>query len=124
LAIAPARKSQPSGLPGLRQATTKPTAPKAAENQTGAAPPLEFRLWRARLARGTLAAINTSTTPPSTAAVTGDASRKRRAVTSTVCDACALAGGGFTTNPTLRRDRSGNVTARPALVRRLHQPIG
>ena len=30
---------QPSGLPGFRQATTKPTTAKAAETQTGAEPP-------------------------------------------------------------------------------------
>jgi hypothetical protein len=35
---------QPSGLPGLRPATTKPTIAKGAMIQTGSEPPLAFRL--------------------------------------------------------------------------------
>ena len=69
--------AHPSGLRGLRQATTNPTTPKAAENQTGSEPLLAFTLWCARRARGTSAIIKTSSTPPSTSAVVGDANRKR-----------------------------------------------
>ena len=36
--------TQPSGLPGFRQASTKPTAANGAEIHTGTEPPLADRL--------------------------------------------------------------------------------
>src|SRR5580700_3617815 len=107
-----ARMAQPSGLRGFRQATTNPTTPKTAENQTGSEPLLAFTLWCARRARGTSAIIKASTAPPSTSAVVGDASPKRRPVTSVVAGACPPAGcaspteGNATPGPFGERYRS------------------
>src|ERR1700691_4003223 len=100
---------QPSGLPGLREATTKPTTPRAAEYQTGDEPPLAFRLWCARRASGTSTTTRARIRPPATSAVTDDADPKRL---DEVCagpplDSATLMSG------TLRTDSSGNVTAGP-----------
>src|ERR1022692_3215328 len=104
------RRTQPSGLPGIRQATTKPTTPKPAENQTGREPLLASRLWCARPARGTSAITNASTRPPRTSAVTGDARWRRRAPPAVVTAVCPATGSTPLTERTLRPDRSGNVT--------------
>src|SRR5580704_17786859 len=103
---------QPSGLPGLREATTKPTTPRAAEYQTGDEPPLAFRLWCARRASGTSTTTRARMRPPATRAVTDNADPKRL---DDVCagpplDSATLMGG------TLRTDSSGNVTARPEML--------
>src|SRR5215469_501037 len=94
---------QPSGLPGLRQATTNPTTAKAAENQNGTEPLLLFMLWWARAASDGSAISSASTTPANTAAMAGEARRM----------ACAGPAAIYAPpmNGTLRRNRSGNVTA-------------
>src|SRR5580658_9527851 len=86
---------QPSGLPGLREATTKPTTPRAAEYQTG--------------------------DDPGQAQAAGDQRGHRRQGPEAVgrsgahrgpaVDPTTLMGG------TLRTDSSGNVTAEPGTQR-------
>src|SRR5580704_12800645 len=109
--------TQPSGLPGFRQASTKPTTANGADKNTGTEPPLAARLWWARRASGTSASIKASTSPPRTSAPVGDASRKRR-----LAPAVTVAGATPPMKQTLRLDRSGNVTGRPRLVRRSGVP--
>src|SRR5271170_2123170 len=75
---------QPSGLRGLREATTKPTTPRAAENQTGDEPPLAFRLWCARRASGTSTTTRARIRPPATSAITDDTDRKRPAAAAVI----------------------------------------
>ena len=87
---------QPSGLPGLRQATTRPTTPNGATTQTGTDPPLAFRFWCARPASGTAATTSASSAAPP--------------ASTTAC-----AGLSLPMQATVRPDRSGNVTVRPAL---------
>src|SRR5580704_15148889 len=105
--------TQPSGLPGFRQASTKPTTANGADKNTGTEPPLAARLWWARRASGTSAIIKASTSPPRTSAPVGDASRKRR-----LAPAVTVAGATPPMKKTLRQDRSGNVTDRTSLVLR------
>src|ERR1039457_3204392 len=102
--------TQPSGLPGFRQATTKPTTPKPAEIQTGREPPLASMLWCARPARGTSAITKASTSPPRTSAVTGDARWRRRAPPAVVTAVCPATGSTPLTERTARLGRSENVT--------------
>ena len=71
---------QPTGLSGLRQASTKPTTANGAVTHTGSEPLLAFRLWCASPASGTAAMNKTSATTPMTAQAAGDVSPKRRAV--------------------------------------------
>src|SRR5579872_856231 len=64
--------TQPSGLRGLRRATTNPTRANAAENQTGTEPLLALTLCRARPASGGSAISSASRTAPATAAAVAD----------------------------------------------------
>src|SRR5580704_2261285 len=73
---------QPTGLAGLRQASTKPTTANGAVTHTGSEPLAAFRFWCASPASGTAAMNKTSTTTPMAAQAAGDASRKRRPVAS------------------------------------------
>ena len=61
---APPSMIQPSGLPGLRQATTRPTTPNGATTQTGTDPPLASRFWCASPASGTAAITSASSAAP------------------------------------------------------------
>src|SRR5580700_3281650 len=96
---------QPSGLPGFRQATTKPTAAKGAVTQTGTEPP-----WRSGSgAPDGPAAPRRSSMPapghrgPLQSPVTPSGSGGRRHRSSLAASPPQ--------NATLRPDRSGNVTA-------------
>src|SRR6201986_3954336 len=83
---------QPSGLAGLRQASTRPTAANAADTHTGIEPPPAFRFWCASPDSGTAAANKASNAPPMTRQAARDVSRM------------------LPTTPTVRGERSGNVT--------------
>lgn len=61
---AAARNIQPSGLRGLRQASTKPSAPIMPVNHTGDEPPLALMLWCARRASGASTASFACRRPP------------------------------------------------------------
>src|SRR6185437_1469362 len=101
------RMIQPSGLPGFRQATTKPTTANGADTQTGSEPPLAFRLWCARPASGTSAIIKASVTPPRTSAAAGDTSRTVQALIATPhCQsACGAPAWGPTHRSPVGKDR-------------------
>src|SRR5580704_13942608 len=105
-----ATRHQPSGLPGLRQATTKPTTPKGTAAHHSPPPVPATTLRRARLAAGQASAIRASTTHRAASTVAGEASLSRR-----VRGAAAVArtGTGFPSliSRTVRPERSGNVTA-------------
>ena len=66
---------QPSALAGLRHASTRPTAPNAADTHTGTPPPPAFRFWCASPDSGTAAANKASSTPPMTTQAARDVSR-------------------------------------------------
>ena len=103
-ATVPPARHQPSALPGLRQAITKPTTPNGANSSQGGPLVLAVTFSRARLASGHSAAIRASMKPPrTTSTATGEASRNRRP--GWAARAVVL------TEPTLRPHRSGNVTA-------------
>ena len=103
---------QPSGLRGLRHATTKPATAKAAEYHTGTEPPVAFTLWRASPESGGSAIINASTTLPSTTAILGDTRRELRLPAFAGPGALRAGRCAPPTNATLAGGRSGNVTAR------------
>jgi hypothetical protein len=75
------------------------------------APALETVKLRVTPASGSAAMKSATPAMPRTFAVTGDASRKRRAAPPAACGAGTLAGPATFTSRTLRPDRSGNVTA-------------
>jgi len=66
---------QPSGLAGLRQASTRPTTANAADAHTGTEPLLAFRFCRASPDSGTAAAYRPSSTPPTAMQAARDVSR-------------------------------------------------
>ncbi len=89
---------------------------------TPAVMPIDSRPARAV---STMAAVaSTTTAPPSAHARPGDAARKRRAMTSDPTGLDPGAGCASPTQPTVRPDRSGNVTAEHQLrgCARHHQP--
>src|SRR5580693_8643007 len=106
-----ATRHQPSGLPGLRQATTKPTNPKGTAAHHSPLPVLATTLRRARLAAGQASATRASTTHRAASTVAGEASLSRRVRGAAA--AVARTGTGFPSliSRTVRPERSGNVTA-------------
>src|ERR1700751_160704 len=108
-ATARPRRHHPSGLPGFRQATTKPTTPNGVKVHHCGPPVLEFTFRCARLANGHSTATKATRRPPRTSAVAGEASRRRRAG----LPGAAGAAAGFPSliPHTVRAERSGNVTA-------------
>src|ERR1700733_6048376 len=102
------RKIQPSGLSGLRHATTKATTAPGAVTHTCDVAVAAFRLSCASRASGTAAAAKTSTKPPSTTAATGKPKTGRSPAP---CDGTAARPNTPSRPPadvTLRPERSGN----------------
>src|SRR5580692_10351560 len=99
--------SHPIGFRGRCQATTSPAAPN--DTQTAIwGPAVASGFCRAASDSGIIATANTSVKAARTDADAGDASQERRPPAQ--ADSPSLA-ASVLTNPTLRPDRSGNVTA-------------
>ena len=100
--------NHPIGFRGRYQATTSPTTAKDTTTTTTVAFPVASGFCRAASDSGINAAASSTTSTARTDADAGDASQERRPPAH--ADAPLLAVSALT-NPTLRQDRSGNVTA-------------